>query len=128
MKFNKELEGKIIYAVPTGNNARYAKDKIEKFKVIKVKRKYIEMSQVWEAGDIEKSSCNYCPESGATQTSINQGYGGNAGYDFYLNLEEVENHKNIKKLKKEIKEYFSGYGDLSLTLEQLQSIYKIIKS
>lgn len=86
MEFTKDLEGKIVLAIPTGNNARWksSNEPIE-MEVVKVKRKYVEMRRA-DGGLSE----NYCPKTGATQQAINSGYGNNAGYRFFENRKEYQ--------------------------------------
>lgn len=98
----KPLVGKVICAIPTGNNARHNKDTITEFKVLSVKRKYVSLASIYD--DIEGRADNYSPKSGATQDAINSGFGGNSGYIFFDTKEAVtaykEHNENISKIKK----------------------------
>lgn len=107
MEFTKEHEGKTIIAVPTGNNARsmkYSNEKYREFRVVKVKRKYVELCTL--DGHLKN---NYDPESGATQKDINAGYSLNAGYIFFESKEDYLEWKttttivgNIEKMTRDI--------------------------
>ena len=104
MEFTKELEGATIIGLPTGNNARMrGTTEPIKFEVVKVKRKYVEMKR---GGSIITD--NYCPKSGATQSAINSGFGGNAGYRFFRDMKEYKHWemrqtyvKNIEKMARD---------------------------
>ena len=125
MEFTKEHEGKDVIALPTGNNARGGKG-AEKFRVIKVKRKYIEMAKVYDDGRLGIAN-NYCPNSGATQKEINSGYGLNAGYIFFNSEEDIEEYKLINKMRDEISQFFN-WRSFKLDNEKIKQVYEIIKS
>ena len=124
MKFTKQHEGKIIYAIPTGNAARYDPELIQKFKVFKVKTKYVEMSKVFDSGEVGHSN-NYCQKTGATQKSVNAGYMLNSGFIFFETIKDIENHMEHAKIKKEIYEFFRY--EINLSFEQCKNIIEIIK-
>lgn len=117
----KEYVGKTIFAVPTGNNARRNdKDYIEKFDVISCGRKYVQLQcKNWGSPN------NYCPEKGASQSQINSGYGLNAGYKFYSDLESIEKEREVAQKLSEIKETFRGWGNCYLNDKQIEQIHEI---
>jgi len=45
----------------------------------------------------------------------------------YLTLQEILDEKEQSKLSSEVRLFFSGYGKVNLTLEQLRKINEIIK-
>lgn len=124
MKFTKAHEGKTIYAVPTGNNARrWGRDEPARFVVVKVKRKYVELMR-----DGYGRTDNYCPETGATQSAINAGYGGNSGWRFYESLEEIKQERELKDKLSKINRVFSLL-DVNGKIEQriINEVYDIIE-
>lgn len=120
---DKNLEGKVIYAIPTGNNARRG-NRIVQFKVKKVKRKYIELAIMFD-GEESRIVDNYCPDSGSTQSAISTGYGGNAGYRFFIEEESAKNFIERNKLSEKIIEYIRE-NRRSLTLEKCRKIKDIL--
>ena len=126
MKFTKEDEGNIIFAKPTGNAARYDKDKIVKFEVVKVKRKYVEMYMLYGDDSKSYSTDNYSPESGATQKEINSGYGGNSGYIFFRYEKDIKNHTELLVMRRKMRDFFS-YGSNKISLEDAKIIVAIIE-
>ena len=121
--------GQIIYAIPTGNNARYSKE-VKQFRVEKIKRKYVDLLDSCYWDDKYKPTNAYCIKTGATQGAtqgaINMGYGFNAGYVFFESLEAIELHKNKNELAEIVRrklrfEYFRNYS-----LEDLKTISEVI--
>lgn len=112
-----------VYAIPTGNNARYHQDSVKKFKVLGIGRKYVELTS--ESGSFADK---YKPESGATQSAINAGYGINAGYMFFDSLDAVNKYKSLRLAVSEISEFFRYPSNLSrLTLRQASEIKSIMQ-
>lgn len=120
---DKSLEGKMIYAIPTGNNGRRS-DRILVFKVVKVKRKFIELDRFYN-NKATTFTENYCPDTGATQKQIASGYGGNAGYKFFRLEEEANEHIEHSELSHKISAYIRE-NRRKLTLEQCRKIDAII--
>jgi len=121
MNITKELEGSIIFATPRGNAARGCAGDVYEFKVIKVKRKYVEMLRLPYG-----QPNNYCPKSGATQLQINAGYGSNSGYRFFPSRQAIVDHKlHIEKLGA-VKDYFGRYGQCELSPDKVSQIHSII--
>lgn len=117
--------GQIIYAIPTGNNARYSKE-VKQFRVEKIKRKYVDLLDSCYWDDKYKPTNAYCIKTGATQKEINAGYGCNAGYMFFESLEAIELYKNRNELAEIVRrklrfEYFRNYS-----LEDLKTISEVI--
>jgi hypothetical protein len=127
MKFTKEDEGKIIYGIPTGNNAsrRAVRQDIVLFKVKKIKRKYVDLCRIEEDGR-EWGLSAYDPESGATQRKINAGYGMNAGYAFFRSEDDVKKHYKEQSMRNEIVSFFN-WRSFPLTFDDISTIYEIIK-
>lgn len=116
----KPLIGEKIFAMPTGNNARYKdKDYIEEFTVDSVGRKYVKLTGLY-------SGTNYCPKSGATQSEINAGYGCNAGYRFFKTKIDIESYYEKSKLAKSVSSKSSYFNFQSLTTEQLKVIAEML--
>lgn len=114
MKFTKAHEGKVIYALPTGNSARYNPDKITTFTVVKVKSKYVALINEFGRED------NYCMESGATQDQINRGYSGNSGYKFFENEKSIKDYYTKLKIVSRMDSLFNYNHSLKrLTLTQV---------
>ncbi len=123
MEITKDYEGRLIYALPTGNHARRGRDQeIITFEVVKVKRKYVDLRREgWKYTDA------YCLETGATQQAINSGYAYNAGYMFFPSLEAIEEYKRVSVLKGDIREWSSGFNvTKNLTTEQIEGIWEIL--
>lgn len=118
MIIEKKHEGKYIYAIPTGNNARYGNKNVVKFLVIKVNRKYVEMSL-----DGSTYSDKYCVSSGATQSAINAGYGANSGFYFYDSLEDIEKEEQQRIKLKQIKE---GVDKLCVDSDKIEALYSVL--
>lgn len=115
----KQHEGKTIFGLGTGNNkSRSGPNDPVEFEVIKVNRKYVSLR-------VYKSVDNYDPESGATQQSINTGYGGNAGYLFFESLDDIEAYNEHRIKNRKVYGYFRSYGSL-LSKEQTDKIHEIL--
>ena len=123
MEFTKAHEGKTIFAVPTGNNARRGNDSIVEFEVVKVKRKYVELRRTGRT-----SSDNYCKKRGATQSSVAAGYGNKAGYRFYESKEEIERYRELNNKYEEIRKIFSIYNSMSSNVsdDMIDKIYDVL--
>lgn len=106
MILSKKHEGKDIFAIGTGNNARREKGKIIEFHVVKVKIKYAELQE-----GIYRNIDNYCIETGATQSAINSGYSGNAGYKFFEDKEEIAKYFENIEMNKQIREFIGYHKD-----------------
>lgn len=120
----KGLVGETILALPTGNNRVRSKSDdeqpITKFVVVSVKRKYVELSQ----GD-RNITDYYLPETGATQSEINSGYGLNGGYIFFRDEDSIHNYTEERAMKNDIQRFFSWRFDLSG--EDIRKVWHIIK-
>lgn len=124
IEITKEYEGKVVYGVPTGNNAVRGpnRSKPVEFIVIKRKIKYVELQRV---GSTRKD--NYDPVTGATQSAINSGYGCNAGYDFYASLEDIEKMYELNEKRMKVRECFAGTRKLlELDKAELDTILNIL--
>jgi hypothetical protein len=106
--------GKTIYAIPTGNNVRIEKG-IVTFKVISVKRKYVELQHQFYS-----VTALYDPKTGATQSEMQAGYGSDAGYIFF----KTENsYKEYIKMCSFISRYI-GYNFSKMKPETIKLIAK----
>lgn len=120
MIINKEHEGKIIYAIGTGNNSRrHNRDHIYEFEVLKVNRKY---------AVLDSHGCvdSYDREKGYTQSAANTGYALNAGYKFYESVEAIERDKELSLKTIKIADYFRLTSHNKLSEEQIDQIYDLI--
>ena len=123
MKFTKELEGTVIYATPTGNNARRGKcNEIIEFEVVKVKRKYVELIR-----EGFRHTDNYCQNSGGTQSAIASGYVNNSGYKFFPSKAAINAHSKQLMELDEIESFFRYRRGQALTAEKVSMIYSIIE-
>ena len=120
MILSKEHEGKIIFAIGTGNNARGAKGKAIQFEVVKVKLKYAELRDTRL-----NSTDNYSLTNGATQSAINSGYTTNAGYKFFKNEIQITEYKDNIRINMEIREIVSYHR--SLPYHKSKRILSILK-
>lgn len=119
---SKEHEGKDVYAIPTGNNARrfvLKQDPVIQFHVVKVKRKYVELRRENDFVD------SYDPATGVTQKSINSGYTSNSGYLFFASREDLEDYKTYNRKIAEIRDV-TRYRHLDLTLSDVETIHDIL--
>ncbi len=117
----KKHEGKTVFGIPTGNNAsRSGINSPIEFNVVKVKRKYVDLSR-------KDSGCvsAYCPLSGTTQESLNNGYS-NAGYKFFESLKDIERYLEHHKKLDAIKEYFGSFTQVTLSEEDVSTIHGLI--
>jgi hypothetical protein len=123
----KEDEGNIIYAIPTGNNARrFKKDSIPiTFIVKKVKRKYVDLARLYDDG-IESRVVASHPTTGATQQMINSGHGGNAGYMFFKTMDDISEYMLENQMRKDIYEFFMSRS-FELDFYDIEAIHNIIK-
>jgi hypothetical protein len=122
----KEDEGNIIYAIPTGNNARrFKKDsKPIEFIVKKVKRKYVDLARIRDDGT-EGIVAAFHPTTGATQQMINSGHGGNAGYLFFKTIDDISKHLLENEMRKDIYDFFKSRS-FELDFDDIEAIYNII--
>lgn len=106
-EISKDLAGKVIYGIPTGNNRRRnAQERIVKFKVLAVGRVYMTLL---EDGRPE-SSANKYNANGSTQSAVKSGYGGNAGYMFFDSLANLELHQQANEARTFLRETFGSWG------------------
>ena len=124
MIFTKEMIGKEIYAIPTGNNARGAGDKIFTFKVMSVGRVYVGLSIVYD-GFIGNEN-KYCPQGGATQKAINSGYAGNSGYKFFESLDELADYRHTLELRDSFDKKLRNIRSSQLSKSQLERMNEIL--
>ncbi len=125
MIFTKEMIGREIYAIPTGNNARGAGDKIATFKVMSVGRVYVGLSTVYSDGAIGNEN-KYAPENGATQKAINSGYTSNAGYRFFETLDDLADYRHLQELRSALDEKLRYFRASKLNKSQLERINEIL--
>lgn len=120
----KDLKiGQQLFAIPTGNNARFRNDVMVHFTVVSIGRKYVKLSK--EGSDYTDS---YCIETGATQECINAGYGLNSGYIFFASARDLLFYKKNEKIKSQVEKFFREFNSLDkLTYSEINDIYKIIK-
>lgn len=115
----KKHEGKTIFGVGTGNNARrgHPNNPLE-FEVIKVNRKYVSLRNYFGVD-------NYDPETGCTQSAINAGYNGNSGYLFFESLDDIKIYDEHRIKYRKVFDYFRNYG-VKLSKEQTDKIHEIL--
>lgn len=126
MKFEKRHEGTIIYAIPTGNNARISTaGAIEKFRVSSVKRKYVYLQRMLSDGRFNNDSRPYSPVTGATAEAIKAGYTNNAGYIFFESQEDLERYKEIGRMRGEIGKVFR-FINMLVDDDKIEKIHAIL--
>jgi len=125
MKLSKDLVGKTIYAIPTGNAARGWDGEPKTFEVVSIGRKYFTLRR--GRGTREES---YSPTSGATQTAINIGYGGNSGYKFYHSVEALQMAQEEASLRDELYMQLQGWYNIPkyLNSSDVSAMLTIIKN
>lgn len=123
-ELSKDLIGKTIYAYPTGDNVSRALVRANKpqvlieFEVISVGRKYMELKRP------AYTFTDRYNLSGATQKDVQSGYSTNAGYHFFLSLEDVEIWKDKREKRSEVETYFRSFK--KPTDEQILKIHAIL--
>ncbi len=125
MKFSKDLIGKTICAIPTGNNAlRGSVTKSVEFVVVSLARKYVELKRV----DYD-STDEYCTTTGATKKSAQGGYSGNGGYLFFETAKECSDFQERTLLATSMKTAIIGnHGKIfnNMCIEDLRKIEEIL--
>lgn len=120
IEVTKDSVGKIVFALPTGNNAKRGKERqdIERFEVISFARKYMTVKRVNGYQEI-----TMCPKTGATQEAIRTGYGGNSGYIFFASYEDAENFQLESELRSKAFRLLSNFNSTSrLSIETISKI------
>ncbi len=125
MIFTKDLVGKNIYAIPTGNNARGKSEKIETFRVLSVAKRYASLAYVDDGGKVWSPN-DYCTMTGATKKSVNAGYTHNAGYKFFETLDALADYRHFVELAGRLDEQFRWCRASSLTKSQIERILAIL--
>lgn len=118
----KELIGKAIYAIPTGNAARGWKGEFAEFTVIGAKRKYVELQpKGWEC------SSEYDPKSGTDKQSAQGGYF-NSGYTFFPTLESITEYHSRGELADKLNEKCGIYNNLfsKMSVTDLEAVIAIL--
>ena len=125
MQINKEHEGKTIIAVPTGNNAvrGVKKQTPRQVHVVKVKKRYADVRF-----DNARYEVTLDRKSGATEQAVRNDYGTNAGYRFFNDMAEYEEHQRLWQLKEEILHTFRHFGRPldNLTAAEIETIHGIL--
>lgn len=123
MEFTKDLLGKTIFAIGTGNNFRRGvamqDQPVTEFTVEHIAKKYVTLSSKsgWRT---EK----YCMESGATESAIRSGYSNNAGYTFFKDKEEIDEYFDFIT-KRDIVTAYMANRIYSRTKEEIELLYPI---
>lgn len=98
----KEMEGRIIYARPLGNNARRWDGKPIIFEVIKVKRVYAELRKVGYS-----YSHDYYIKNGSIKGD------GNSGYKFFETEACMDEYAETLRKRSKVEEIFRSYKKVS---------------
>lgn len=124
LEFTKDLEGKTIYLVGTGNNARgNLANKVIKAEVVKVARVNVTLRK--EGYHYDKKYKKY---NNSNHYSNHLDAGCNSGYKCYYSLEDIEEERKAKENYRKIRDRaFTGYGEPTLTLKQTEAILKILE-
>ena len=116
----KPVKGEFLYSLNIGNAARSRPQKLRKVEVIKVGRKYFECLSL-EYANSPHMAAKYYTDGWTEKTD----YSPNS--QLYESKQEYEDELEADAITLEIREIFSGYGPVKLTLEQLRKIKEIIK-
>lgn len=95
IEITKDHVGKVVFGYPTGSNARRGveKQELKQFEVVGFGRKYARVMLCGHETSVH-------PKTGVTQNSINQGFGGNAGYIFFECQCDADDYlKDLKALE-----------------------------
>lgn len=113
----KHLEGKTVYLIPTGNNARNrAKGYYQKAVVVKVARVFITLL-IGETRYESKLKFN--------GNHLDGGY--NSGYLLFETEQAIEDHYEVGRLSNKISDNFRYSSDFRrLSLDKLQMIAEIL--
>ncbi|GAB6071535.1 hypothetical protein JCM30760_26330 [Thiomicrorhabdus hydrogeniphila] len=126
MIFDKSMIGNTVFALPTGNALRKYGNSIFKFEVVAVKRKYVDLKEIFEDGSVSPTTTAYCTETGATQKAINSGYGSNSGLKFFRTTEELEGYLTLVELRSILKTQLNELNIDDLKAEQIKSLNIIL--
>ncbi|WRQ13095.1 hypothetical protein [Vibrio phage vB_VpM-pA2SJ1] len=123
----KDLVGSSIVAIPTGNNRnRKVKEQTPVlFGVDSIGRKYVKLARLDENHKRIRQPESYDPKYGSTQSAINAGYSGNAGYIFFECLDDIAVFRNINKMKLEISEY-CRFCAFEMSDEDVRTVHQIV--
>ena len=126
IKIEKHHEGRTVYALPTGNNARRrGTDEPVQFHVESVSRRYAHLTREgWKYSD------KYDRETGATESCVRAGYGSNAGYLFFESLDDIAQYRRQLEIEEDVRKFFewSNFWDRKLSADQLEQIHRIISN
>jgi len=106
-----------VYLKPINNAAKCATKLLEEYEVKSVGNKYFYVWQNKEDWTIKKFNIETLRQ--ATECPSN--------YQLYFSKQEIQDEKETGILIKNIREKFSLYGKVNLSLEQLRQIWEIIK-
>lgn len=109
--------GDKVYLKPINNRARYGNEAIEEYIIKKIGRKYFE---VWD-GIYEFSSTKFHLENDHRQVTDYS-----PDWELYFSKQEILDKNECDQITKEIRDKFTGWGKVNLTLEQLRSVKQII--
>lgn len=114
----KHLEGKTVYLIPTGNNARNrAKGYYQKAVVVKVAKVYATLI-------IDES--RYESKFRFNGNRLDGGY--NSGYLLFETEQDIDDHYEVGRLSNKISDNFRYSSDLrQLSLDKLQMIAEILE-
>lgn len=119
---DKTMVGKVIYAIPTGNNETRGvkRQEPEKFLVKGMARKYATLQKIYKDGSFSRQEEKHDPYDGS---------GFNAGYMFFLTSEDIDYFYNHKELA------FKAHSELlypswfeELSTETLELIIKELEN
>ena len=123
----KKFIGKEIIAKPTGSNARGRSSEIDTFFVESCGRKYVKLSRVLSTRLGKSIPDNYLPETGATQSCINEGYTNNAGYLFFESMVDYKVYQEFQNKCNHVDQWFRKKSVRSLPIDVIDMIYDFTK-
>ena len=110
----------IVFLKPVGNNARRIKDNIinhiEEWKIRIIGRKYITVSR--------DDSLSYTIKFDKEDRKQFTNYG--SDWELFFSIQDIKDNIETDRLSWIVKNFFSGYGNIKLSLEKLRKIQDII--
>ena len=115
-KVDKSMIGQTVYIKTVGNAAGYG-ESVRESKIVSVGRKYFEVGE--EKGS--RLNTKFSLEDNREVSDYS------ANWSLYFSEQEIKDEEESNKIVSEIKNKFSTWGRMDLTLDQLRRIKEIIE-